>query len=40
MMKTHRTLEIERILLNLKSIYKNPIANVTVNGEKLDTPPL
>ena len=41
MMKTHRILEIERILFNLmKNIYKNPIANVIVGGEKLDTSPL
>ena len=40
MMKTHRILEIERILFNLmKNIYKNPIANIIVGGEKLDTSP-
>ena len=32
MMKTHRILKIERILLNLmKNIFKNPIANVIVD---------
>lgn len=39
--KNFHKLEIERNFFNLiKNIYRNPIANIRLNGEKLDAFPL